>query len=364
MSVQLGVGSFFWPLSVVLCCFSVQMIDCPGLYDTSKTQQEISVIIVQAVACMHPGPNAILYVIRLGRFTAEEYGVFQRLKALFDENVVRYMILLFTGGDDLEKEGKTLSDLMQHAPKKFIQVIEECGHRCIVFNNKAKNTKPQVEELLKLVRKMNEENNHVPYECPKYSMIGEGLEKEVNKRLAEVNKKDPEREKYVQELEAKTRENEETLKMLEEEIRRKDLKRERELEELKARPNREAEERRKKLEADKEKSSTAKEQEIKSFAEIIRLQQETFKKQMEEARERDRLELEQRERERRALEEKRLAAEREERERKERAYREEMRRMKEGIAKNEEQGWVDWAAGGVVKVVAAPFKLVGSLLGW
>ena len=336
-------------------------MDCPGLYDTSKTQQEISVIIVQAVACTHPGPHAILYVIRLGRFTAEEFGVFNRLKALFDENVVRYMIVLFTGGDDLEKEGKTLADLMQRAPNELIQVIEECGHRCIVFNNNAKNTKPQVEELLKLVRKMNEENGHVPYNCPKYGMIGEGLEKEVNKRLAEVNKRDLEREKYVQELEAKTREKEETVKMLEEEIRQKDLERERELEELKARLNREAEERRKKLEADKEKSSTAKEKEIKSFAEIVRLQQEKIKKEMEEERERDRLELEQREREREELEEKRRAAEREERERKERAYQEEMRRMKEGIAKNEEQGWVDWAAGGVAKVISAPFKAIGSL---
>lgn len=148
--------------------------------------------------------------------------------------------------------------------------------------------------------------------------------------------------------------------MLEEEISSKDREKERELEEQREKLNRETEERRKMLEADMHKSSTAKEQEIKLFAEIVLLQQETFKKQMEEARERDRQELEQRERERRVLEEKRRSAEREERERKERAYQEEMRRMKEGIAKNEEQGWVDWAAGGVASAIAAPFKLVGS----
>ena len=98
---------------------------------------------------------------------------------------------------DLNKAVKTLYDLMQNAPKELIQVVEECGHRCLVFDNNAKDTKPQVEELLKMVRKMNEENDHVPYNCLKYGMIGEGLEKEVNKRLAEVNKKDLERGKYV-----------------------------------------------------------------------------------------------------------------------------------------------------------------------
>jgi len=330
------------------------------LYDTSKTQQEISVIIVQAVACTHPGPHAILYVIRLGRFTAEEFGVFNRLKALFDENVVRYMIVLFTGGDDLEKEGKTLADLMQRAPKELIEVMGECGHRCIVFNNNASNTKPQVEELLKLVRKMNEENGHVPYNCPKYGMIGEGLEKEVNKRLAEVNKRDLEREKYVQELEAKTRETEETVKRLKEEISRKDQERERELIEQRERFNREAEKRRKMLEADKEKSSTETEQEVKAFAEMMQRREKELREEMQKQKEKERLELERREREREKLEEERRAAEREERERKERAYQEEMRRMKEGIAKNEEKGWVDWAAGGVAKVIAAPFKWAAS----
>ena len=335
-------------------------MDCPGLCDSPKTQQETSVIIVQAVACTRPGPHAILYVIRLGRFTAEEFGVFNRLKALFDENLVRYMIVLFTGGDDLEEAGKTQADLVQHAPKELIQVIEECGHRYLVFNNNARNTKPQVEELLKMVRKMNEENNHVPYKCRKYGRVVEGFEKEVNKRLAEVNKRDLEREKYVQELEAKTRETEETVKRLKEEISRKDRERERELEEQREKLNRETEERSKMLEADNEKSSTEREQEVKAFAEITQRWEKELREEMQKQKEKERLELEQREREREELEEKRRAAEREQRERKERAYQEEMRRMKERIAKNEEQGWVDWAAGGVASVLAAPFKLVGS----
>ena len=79
----------------------LQIMDSPGLFDTKRTHEEISIDIVKAVACMHPGPHAILYVIPLGRYTDEEYAVYKRLKALFDDHLTRYLIVLFTRGDQL-----------------------------------------------------------------------------------------------------------------------------------------------------------------------------------------------------------------------------------------------------------------------
>ena len=90
-----------------------------------------------AVAGMHPGPHAVLHVIRVGRFTAEEYAAYRRLKALFDDSIVHHIILVFTHGDELEREGKRLADLMAspNTPKDLKQVFQECGHRCQLFNN-------------------------------------------------------------------------------------------------------------------------------------------------------------------------------------------------------------------------------------
>ena len=76
-------------------------MDSPGLFDTRRTQEQISIDIVKAVACMHPGPNAILYVVPLGRYTEEEFAVYRRLKALFDQGLTSYLVVLFTGGDRL-----------------------------------------------------------------------------------------------------------------------------------------------------------------------------------------------------------------------------------------------------------------------
>ena len=333
-------------------------MDSPGLYDTTKTQEEVSITIVQAVACTHPGPHAILYVIQIGRYTAEEFGVFNRLKALFDDSVVKYMIVLFTRGDDLEKEGKTLADLLKHAPKELTQVVEECNHRCIVFNNNAKNTKPQVEKLLEQVKRMNKENGSVPYNCPKYNSIGEGLEEEVNKRLEAVEKRDLEREKYVQELEAKTQAAEKAVAETREEFGKKEQERKLLVKKEREKSKRETEQLRNELKELSEEKKILKE---KAQEERMETRQRDLLMMLQEQREKDREELERREQERDELEEERRAEEREEQERKDRAYQEELERMKDGIAKNEEQGWVDWAAGGLAAVIAAPFKLVGSL---
>ena len=209
-----------------------QIVDSPGLYDTHKTQEEICVTIVQAVAGMHPGPHAVLYVVRLGRYTAEEFGAYQRLKALFDDRITRYLIVVFTHGDMLERERTSIDDLVQkNTTKELQQVLRECSNRYIVFNNMASDPRPQVEQLLQMVRAMMAQNGGRPYSCPKYGEIGAGMEKEVARRLQEVEKRDLKRQKYVQQLEKQTKEAEDTVKKTKEQFEKSERERQRRVEE-------------------------------------------------------------------------------------------------------------------------------------
>nr|KAG5685169.1 hypothetical protein BaRGS_021911 [Batillaria attramentaria] len=194
----------------------IEIMDSPGLYDTSKSHEEICTIIVQAVACMHPGPHAILFVVRLNNFSAQDFGCYDRLKALFDDSITKFIIVLFTGGDELEQDNQTFADLRKDAPKELIEVLKECGDRSIVFNNFAGDPLPQVEELFKLVRDLKQQNGG-PYVCPKYKMIGEGLEREIASKLDIVDKTEAARRNFFRELEKKTKQMEEDLHVKEEE---------------------------------------------------------------------------------------------------------------------------------------------------
>ena len=343
----------------------LQIMDCPGLYDTSKTQEEISTIIVQAVACTHPGPHAVLYIIRLGRYTEEESSVYKRLKALFDDEITKYIIVLFTGGDELEDEGKSLTDMIHHAPPNLLQVIEECGNRCLVFNNKAQNPKPQVKKLLKQVREMKQQYDNEYYTCPKFSRIREGLEEEVQKRLAAMEQKHHDRRKYIRKLEAREKEVERKLEEAHAEMDRKDREWELKIEKEKEKSRREVEKRRQDQKAREPKLNVGKEshkkKELEEKEHQIKKQEVELRQKREEERKRRKNDLKRLQEEKETIERKKQKEAKREAERKERAYQEELNRMKDGVAKGEEQGWVDWASQKAASALSAPFRFVSGL---
>ncbi|KAK7444859.1 hypothetical protein BaRGS_00040392, partial [Batillaria attramentaria] len=99
--------------------FDSKVLDSPGLFDTSKTHEEVSQIVMQAVACMYPGPDAVLYVIKIGRYTKEEFGVYNRLKALLDDRVTKHIIVIFTFGDTLK--GEDIEEILKESPRELQQ---------------------------------------------------------------------------------------------------------------------------------------------------------------------------------------------------------------------------------------------------
>nr|KAG5702324.1 hypothetical protein BaRGS_002991 [Batillaria attramentaria] len=307
--------------------FKEKIMDSPGLYDTSKTQEDVCSAIVQAVACMHPGPHAILYVVRLGRYTQEEFGAYKRLKALFDDRVIDFIVVVFTGGDELEKRNKTVDDILKNAPTELYQVLCDCDWRYIVFNNLSQDPHPQVEDLLQKVQAMKVQNGG-PYVCPKYDHIGKGLDEEVERRLEAVNKKDLERQKYVQELEQKAKSAEEELLKQIQDLEMKEQERERMMEDEDAIRRAEFEELRRELEEQKLNAKQRRQRERQYEKDYERRTTEYLEK-LEEDRRRERQEMERRQAEYDRLDAERRRNERERRER----HEQEMRNLKQEIAR-------------------------------
>jgi hypothetical protein len=84
-------------------------MDTPG-FDTWNTREEVAVSVMQSVARMNPGPDAVLYVTKIGHYTEEDYGVYRLLKALLEKDVTKHLIVVFTHGDCLR--GKPFRDII------------------------------------------------------------------------------------------------------------------------------------------------------------------------------------------------------------------------------------------------------------
>uniref|UniRef100_A0A3Q3G8T3 AIG1-type G domain-containing protein n=1 Tax=Labrus bergylta TaxID=56723 RepID=A0A3Q3G8T3_9LABR len=127
----------------------IHVIDTPGILDTTKSAEKIKNEIAKCIQVSSPGPHVFLLVIQIGRFTKEEENCIQALEKIFGSEALRYMIVLFTRGDELQ--GKSIRDYVQSGHPKLREVINSCGNRYHVFNNKKKRNRTQVVKLIKRI---------------------------------------------------------------------------------------------------------------------------------------------------------------------------------------------------------------------
>ncbi|TWW69359.1 GTPase IMAP family member 4 [Takifugu flavidus] len=132
----------------------ILVVDVPGFGDTSLSGEQILDEVTECVAVAAPGPHAFLLVVPLGRYTDSENQALCQLAKIFGENAVRHhTVVLFTRGDDLE--GLEIETYLRDSRNPLLNsLIETCGGRYHVFNNKETGNTLQVEELLMKVDNM------------------------------------------------------------------------------------------------------------------------------------------------------------------------------------------------------------------
>ncbi|KAK9535508.1 hypothetical protein VZT92_007884 [Zoarces viviparus] len=132
----------------------VTVVDMPGFGDTHLSEEQIHTEVAKCVSLSAPGPHAFLLVVPVGRYTDNENQAACELSNIFGEDALRHhTVVLFTRGDDLEDLG--IEDyLRETAPAGLKALIDRCGGRYHVLNNKNPSYSAQVKELLKKVDKM------------------------------------------------------------------------------------------------------------------------------------------------------------------------------------------------------------------
>ncbi|XP_064819014.1 GTPase IMAP family member 7-like [Oncorhynchus masou masou] len=178
----------------------IDVIDTPGLYDTTMSKEEMKSEIVRCIEMSVPGPHAFLLVIRLGRFTEEERNTVKWIQDNFGEEASMYTILLFTHGDQLK--GKSVEEFLAES-KELRKLINICGGRYhSLINDKREDS--QVPELLKKIEEMVKKNGGQHYTNEMYQEAQRKIEEEEERKKQEKEKR--ERERRQEEEERRRRE--------------------------------------------------------------------------------------------------------------------------------------------------------------
>ncbi|KAL0150743.1 hypothetical protein M9458_053966 [Cirrhinus mrigala] len=191
----------------------ITVIDTPGLFDTDLTNEEIKREITNCISMILPGPHVFLLLIPVGRFTEEEQNSVKIIQEMFGDNSLMFTRVLFTRGDLLKN--KTIEQYLGEPGSALKNLIEVCGHRFHVFNNKETGDQTQVTDLLQEIDNMVKVNGGSYYSCKMF--------REMERQIQEQQKNI-----LMEKVEQLNREKEELMNKHEEEKIRMKLKMEEE----------------------------------------------------------------------------------------------------------------------------------------
>ncbi|KAF3655660.1 putative protein PHLOEM PROTEIN 2-LIKE A3, partial [Capsicum annuum] len=134
----------------------LNVIDTPGLFDISRDPGFVIKELVRCFDLAKDGIHAVLLVLSVRtRFSREEQASVQCFLDLFESNLSDYMIVVFTGGDELEENDEILFQYLDCCPEPLKDVLKQCGNRQVLFDDKTLDPSKKAEQLRNLLIQVN-----------------------------------------------------------------------------------------------------------------------------------------------------------------------------------------------------------------
>lgn len=167
----------------------VTVVDTPGwewYYSSNGTPAWVTRETMRSVTVCPPGPHALLLVIRsFASVTEDYYRQVEEHLVLLGKTAWAYTMLLFTRGEELGSI--PIEQRIQNAGKSFQNLLERCGNRFHVLENKrCGKDGAQVKELIRKIEEMVKERGGRHFECDPLLL---GIEAEGKRRARERRKK-------------------------------------------------------------------------------------------------------------------------------------------------------------------------------
>ncbi|KAG5833195.1 hypothetical protein ANANG_G00273300, partial [Anguilla anguilla] len=151
---------------------SITVIDTPGFLDNKNPADTLNPKIVECIRECSARPHTFVMVLKTSKQTAEELQVMKRFEDCFGEEALKYVIVLFTHGDQLDDH--TTIEQFVNKNEQLKLFVEKCRGRLHVIDNKYWNNSTvvhgdersntvQIKKLLNTIDQMMMQNEGKDY---------------------------------------------------------------------------------------------------------------------------------------------------------------------------------------------------------
>ncbi|XP_064167332.1 GTPase IMAP family member 9-like isoform X2 [Anguilla rostrata] len=168
----------------------ITVIDTPGYFCTECPDKELKPEIAKCIIECSPGPHAFLIVLPVRRYTEEEKKAVEEIQKMFGEEALKYAVVLFTRGDQLDANMTIRKFVNKNSHLKTL--VQKCGGRLLAIDNKhwnnptkghgdeTRNAK-EIQKLLNIIDKMVERNGGKHYTNEMLKNVTQVIEEETVK---------------------------------------------------------------------------------------------------------------------------------------------------------------------------------------
>ncbi|XP_067434681.1 GTPase IMAP family member 7-like, partial [Thunnus thynnus] len=131
----------------------VRVIDTPDIFNDEIKSSVMNQHVTKYKQLLQSEPCMFLLVLHICRLTDGERDILRKFEEAFGIRAKEQTVILFTRGEELQRADMNLEDFLQDCNTELKNIVEHCGGRCVVFENKA-TRQHQVTELMQTVNTM------------------------------------------------------------------------------------------------------------------------------------------------------------------------------------------------------------------
>ncbi|XP_069053169.1 GTPase IMAP family member 4-like [Lepisosteus oculatus] len=159
--------------TAVTCGRRVTVIDTPGFFHTQIPEDDLKREVMRCVTLCPRGPHAFLLVLKADAHDDEERAALRRVLSWFGDEALRYTLVLFTRGDELDGPVQDFYG----GDADMAELVRRCGGRSHAFDNERPDERGQVAALLDKLDRMVDENGGGCYTNEMFRRAGEAVER-------------------------------------------------------------------------------------------------------------------------------------------------------------------------------------------